>query len=397
MDVDVIRVTEMKPHGALDTSTAVQRSVTVKQYQSRALQIGDLVLEKSGGGPNSPVGRVGFVTSVDKPTVCSNFMQLMRPAAGRVLPRYLHLYLTYFHSNGGTVALQTATTNIRNIKTPDYMATPIPLPPLQEQEKIVEILEEQLSRLDAAATAIKAVRTKAARFRRALLRTAFLAAKCRGGTDGSELPDGWTLESMEKLGRWMGGGTPSKSDSSYWKSEIPWLTPKDMKSFYPVSTLDSISIRATQETSAKRVEGPFVAIVVRSGILERTLPVAVVRFDSAVNQDMKVLQTSDGVLPEWVGYAVQAFERELLDSCRKAGTTVASIEVPRLLKFEIPRPPLLEQVNILESLKEQLARVDAALNTALKIEMRLESMRRSILHAAFSGNLTREWREAQNG
>lgn len=155
VDVSVVRVTELKAHGRIDPSSAVTRSVTLKQLSSRELQEGDLLLEKSGGGPNTPVGRVGYFSQEGTRTVCSNFMQLMRPDSSKVLPKYLFLFLDGFHSNGGTIPMQTATTNIRNIKTPQYMDIEVPVPPIDEQYKIVELLEDHLSRLDATFTELK--------------------------------------------------------------------------------------------------------------------------------------------------------------------------------------------------------------------------------------------------
>ena len=99
IDVSVVRVTELKAHGRIDPSSAVTRSVTLKQLASRELQEGDLLLEKSGGGPNSPVGRVGYFFQEGTRTVCSNFMQLMRPDSTKVLPKYLFYFLDGFHSN----------------------------------------------------------------------------------------------------------------------------------------------------------------------------------------------------------------------------------------------------------------------------------------------------------
>jgi len=165
VDVAVVRVTELKAHGRIDPSSAVIRSVTQKQLSSRELQEGDLLLEKSGGGPNSPVGRVGYFSQGDTRTVCSNFMQLMRPDSTKILPKFLFYFLDGFHSNGGTIAMQTATTNIRNIKTPQYMDIDVPLPIIAEQKRIVELLEEHISRLDAALADVMQAKLKAAQFR----------------------------------------------------------------------------------------------------------------------------------------------------------------------------------------------------------------------------------------
>ena len=173
IDVSVVRVTELKAHGRIDPSSAVTRSVTLKQLASRELQDGDLLLEKSGGGPNSPVGRVGYFFQEGKRTVCSNFMQLMRPDSTKVLPKYLFYFLDGFHSTGGTIPMQTATTNIRNIKTSQYMDIDVPVPPLPEQQKIVEILEDHLSRLDASVAIADAMEKQSSSLRRSLLQAAF--------------------------------------------------------------------------------------------------------------------------------------------------------------------------------------------------------------------------------
>jgi len=147
VDVSVVRVTELRAHGVVDPATAVCRSVTRKQLQSRALRVGDLILEKSGGGPTTPVGRVGYISEVAGDFVCSNFMQLMRPNSAEIASRFLHLYLNHVHDCGGTVALQTATTNIRNIKSADYFDLSVSVPPLVEQREIVDVLEGQFSLL----------------------------------------------------------------------------------------------------------------------------------------------------------------------------------------------------------------------------------------------------------
>jgi type I restriction enzyme S subunit len=173
VNVSVVRVTELKAHGRIDPSTAVTRSVTQKQLSSRELQEGDLLLEKSGGGPNSPVGRVGYFFQEGTRTVCSNFMQLMRPDPTKVIPKFLFYFLDSFHSNGGTIPMQTATTNIRNIKTPQYMDIEIPLPSIDEQQVILELIEEHLSRLNASTALADVMEKQSIGLRRSLLQAAF--------------------------------------------------------------------------------------------------------------------------------------------------------------------------------------------------------------------------------
>jgi type I restriction enzyme S subunit len=150
VDASVIRVTELKPNGGLDVSTAVVRSMTEKQLASRILREGDIILEKSGGGPNTPVGRVALIPEFTEPYVCSNFMLVMRAKTDEILSKYLHYFLTYLHLSGKTIPLQSSTTNIRNISTPDYMKVEIPIPSLPNQIEIVDNLDDLTSKLDKA-------------------------------------------------------------------------------------------------------------------------------------------------------------------------------------------------------------------------------------------------------
>ena len=173
LDVKVLRVTELGRWGVLDPATAALRSISGKQFSSRALNHGDLLLEKSGGGPTSPVGRVGLVTELDGPSICSNFMQLMRPDRAKVLPRWLHLYLNAYHLAGRTNGMQKASTNIRNIKASDYLRMRVRVPVLSEQERLVNECDAWLLRGGRLQASVNQARRDASALRRAILQEAF--------------------------------------------------------------------------------------------------------------------------------------------------------------------------------------------------------------------------------
>lgn len=172
--------------------------------------------------------------------------------------------------------------------------------------------------------------------------------------------NGWRWFRVQDLGQWFGGGTPSKARPEFWTNgSVPWLSPKDMGPDILRTTQDKISSAAIEQSTTKLVAANSVAIVVRSGILERTLPVAIVPFETTLNQDMKALVPIDGIDARWVAWGLRAFERDLLNSCRKTGTTVASMEMPRLYDFRLPVPPLDEQHRIIERLEDLLSRLDS--------------------------------------
>lgn len=153
VDVAVARSTEFRNDGRLDLSTAVTRSITRRELESRQLRPGDILLEKSGGGPHQPVGRVVQVQELsDRPLVCSNFIQMIRPNQQLVDPTFLFLVLWNWHSRGDTLGFQSRTTGIRNLRTKDYLQQPVLIPLPIEQQRIVDLIAA-VTRLNDTVTA----------------------------------------------------------------------------------------------------------------------------------------------------------------------------------------------------------------------------------------------------
>ncbi|MDP6720540.1 MAG: restriction endonuclease subunit S, partial [Pirellulaceae bacterium] len=80
----------------------------------------------------------------------------------------------------------------------------------------------------------------------------------------------------------------------------------------------------------------------------------------------------------------------------KSGTAQPFVKVKDTLERPTLIPSLPEQERIVEILEEQLSRLDASLAVADAVEERSAALRRSLLHSAFTGRLTRGWREAVN-
>jgi type I restriction enzyme S subunit len=173
IDVDVFRITEFREGGRLDPTTAARRSITHAQLESRELRQGDLLIEKSGGGPDRPVGRVAWVPEHRGRAVSSNFVQLLRVDGDRVVPRYVFFWLMRRYLDGSAERHQTASTNIRNLKTRDYFGLEIPLPSIDAQEAIVAQLDLALTQIDGLRIATTVASKRSASLRRATLERAF--------------------------------------------------------------------------------------------------------------------------------------------------------------------------------------------------------------------------------
>ena len=217
----------------------------------------------------------------------------------------------------------------------------IPVPPLEVQREIVRILDQF--------TTLEARRAQYEHYRTQLL--SYDSMTARG-------PVSWIP--LRELGVWSGGGTPSKSRADYWdQGNIPWITPKDMRSSKIQNSMMNITDRAVCESNVKLIEAPSIALVVRSSILQHTFPVAQIDVDATFNQDMKALVVdSDRFEHRYIYYALSANGQEILRQTSKQGGSVNSLVVPRLMDFEIPVPALDEQQRI----ADLLDRFDALVN-----------------------------------
>jgi type I restriction enzyme S subunit len=142
----IIRSTEFTKDCRLLLGTAAERAIPKKKAAKILLQEGDILVERSGGGPTQPVGRVVFVEKLPEGNWgFGNFIQRLR-VKPEYHPRYIWAVLFWHWLKGSVLAMQEQTTGIRNLRWSDYLNLPIPLPPLEEQKQIVEML----STIDAA-------------------------------------------------------------------------------------------------------------------------------------------------------------------------------------------------------------------------------------------------------
>jgi len=214
------------------------------------------------------------------------------------------------------------------------------------------------------------------------------------------LPAGWAWAQLGQLGSSVGGGTPSKSVPAYWANgSMLWVSPKDMKAEVITDTEDHITEAAVASSATKFVPPGSVLMVMRSGILRHTFPVAVNADRVTVNQDLRALTPTAGINPSYIAHYLRAIQRQVLkrqvlNRCSKDGTTVQSIEASRLERIPVPVAPMREQRRIVARINELFAEIEegeAALEYACQ---GLDTWRRTLLKAAVTGELTRDWREA---
>lgn len=211
-----------------------------------------------------------------------------------------------------------------------------------------------------------------------------------------ELPPGWASLPLGKLGTWRGGGTPSKRVREYWENgTVHWVSPKDMKRLLIDSAQDQITERAVAESATNLIPADSVLMVTRSGILEHSFPVAVNTVAVTLNQDMKAVTPHSGIDPMYTAYYLKARAQNILDECSKDGTTVSSIDTDALTAYKVALAPKAEQKRIVSKIDELFSRIDEGERALDQVSTLVGRYRQSVLKAAVTGELTRDWRDAR--
>ncbi|OQB71653.1 MAG: EcoKI restriction-modification system protein HsdS [candidate division TA06 bacterium ADurb.Bin131] len=136
----VLRNTNFDNKYNLNFDDVAQRYVKNSKIEKLALQKGDILIEKSGGSPIQPVGRVAFVDDLpfNKPVIFSNFLQKIRIAGDSFFPEYVFTFLQTIYHLGYTEFLQNQTTGIKNLRLDDFFKIKIVELPKNEQKKIAK-------------------------------------------------------------------------------------------------------------------------------------------------------------------------------------------------------------------------------------------------------------------
>ena len=139
----VIRTANFLNSGKLNLDNIVYREIDKTKYDSKLLKFGDIIIEKSGGSPNQPVGRVVYFDIVEKEYFTNNFTSILRPKSDNN-SKYVFYLMRHLYDTRKVLKFQNQTTGIINLKLSDYLKqTVVKLSSnINEQNKIVNILDK---------------------------------------------------------------------------------------------------------------------------------------------------------------------------------------------------------------------------------------------------------------
>ena len=168
----------------------------------------------------------------------------------------------------------------------------------------------------------------------------------------------------------LGGGTPSKEHPEYYTGNLPWVTPKDMKTLNISDSCDHITSEAVLNSSVKLIPPFSVLMVVRSGILKHSLPVAINQVEVTINQDMKAFIPNTVISSSFLLYYFKLIERDVLSGVR--AVTADNIDFKAFVKRSI----ILPEKHLQNKFTDFVQRIDKSRFVVKEGEKALKTLKR---------------------
>ena len=315
--------------GNVDLSTSdryISEEEAYGKYNHFLADDGDFVIASSGIKIDYFDKKMGFIKKEHLPlcmnTSCIRFKVL---DTNNLEIKYFMYYLKsnsfkkqLFNQITGSAQLNFGPSHLKKMT--------FPLIELKEQKRIIERLDKTQNIINETKSLLSKYDT--------LIKSRFIEMF----GDPITNPKHWnTKEITELCENIMGGGTPSKSKPEYFEGTIPWVSPKDMKSLFILDSQDHITEDAVNNSSAKKIKSDSILMVIRSGILKHTLPVAMNKVEVTINQDMKAFIPSSEINPYYLLFYFKGIERDVLSGVR--AVTADNIDFNQFKKRHVILPP----------------------------------------------------------
>ena len=305
-------------------------------------------------GSKNLIGKNALITGKYKDLAFGAFMAIFRSNYNLFL---IHIFKTntFFKQVKNDLGA-----TINSINNSNLLNFKIPLPPLDEQEKIAEILSTWDEAINLTINLIENKK----QFKKALMQN-LLTAKTN-----------WHTTILDNVGEIITGSTPSTTNEKFWDGEIAWITPTDIGDkkdiFIGERSITQDGLNATRELPANSLLVTCIASIGKNAIL---------KVKGSCNQQINALVPNKNFNVDFLYYLLE-FEKERLKNL--AGITATLIISKALFsKFKISFPNIIEQ----QKIAEVLTACDDEINLLnLKLE-NLKKQKQGLMQKLLSGKV----------
>lgn len=337
---------------------------------------GELILSNIGS-----VGKVFRVPYFDRPMTLASNSVMVKCYNSR---DYDWIYY-FLLSPIGFEELKSITTGtaVPKFNKTDLKTIPLPVPPLAEQQRIVDRIESLFAKLNEAKEKAQAVVDSFETRKAAILHKAFtgeLTKKWRKSENTR-----WVYKKIKDCCKLGSGGTPSRKVPDFYKGDIPWIKTGEIEWNDIYDTEEKITQSAIDNSSA-RCYKPGVVLVAMYGMGVTRGKASILRVQAATNQAVCVLEPQSALL--YNRYLLYYFMRNYWDIREKAvGGNQLNLSLTIIKELNIEIPPIDEQMEIVQIIDNLFDKEQQTKEAAEAVLDQIDLMKKSILARAFRGEL----------
>ena len=370
------------------------RSYTEKAIAESSLKHGDILLEKSGGGEVTPVGR-SVLFAGEEGMMCANFIEWLRP--NQYFNSYfLNYWLAAAYINGFSKRNVKQTTGIQNLDIPAFLSEKIVAPNVIEQKQIAQYLDIKCAEIDALIGAKEKTNALLKERRQSIIYEAVTKGlnpdapmKDSGIEWIGQIPENWDLlrlrflgafqNGISKAGEFFGSGYPFVSYGDVYKNEVLPTVPSGLvesteseRELYSVEKGDVFFTR----TSETKEEIGIVAVC------KETIPDA-----TFAGFLIRMRPTTEVVTTDFLRYYFSCGLQREYFSKEMTLVTRASLGQDLLKNMVVTIPSAEEQEAIVNYLDEQTQAIDSIISNNDVSIRKLKEYRQSIIYEAVTGKI----------
>jgi type I restriction enzyme, S subunit len=356
--------------GRVDTNDLLSMELAGDERERFGVREGDLLVCEGG-----EIGRCAIWRGRKEYIAYQKALHRIRPRES-VDARFLR-YLLEHHALSGTLAGLSTGTTIAHLPQQQLRRVPVPLAPVEEQRRIVDLLEDHLSRLGAADAYLDASRRRLVAMERSAL------ANCRDG-DLRPLADVTAIQ----------GGIQKQQKRAPKTNAFPFLRVANVTARgLELDDVHQIEL-FSGELDRLRLQKGDLLVVEGNGSASQIGRAAIWdgSIDDCVHQNHLIrVRPLEGLLPEYLEAVWNSpLNRARLTDVASSSSGLHTLSVSKLKQISIPVPSIDRQRELVDdvtAVRGAVARLGAGIAAAAT---RHNAVHRSLLAATFSGRLTGE-------
>lgn len=262
---------------------------------------------------------------------------------------------------------------------------PFPLPPLSEQQRIVERIEELFAKLDEAKERLQEVVDSFAVRKAAILHKAFTGELTKQWRLENGVSDeSWEEKKLGEICKIGSGGTPSRKHAEYYNGNIPWIKTGELAWNVITEAEEYITEEAVLNSSAKMHCAGSVLVAMYGQGLTRG-KAAILGINATTNQAVCSLKPLELLMSEFLFYYFMKNYWQFREEA--VGGNQPNYSAKMISSWIISLPTLPEQHEIVRLIDDLLARERSAQQATEQALASIDLMKKSILARAFRGEL----------